>query len=201
MSAVVRRRLFFINALLNFSWDPALPRVRQQQLFQHHLRHVSCHTYRVQDHHLPWVTATRLVVYRIFTGSVASWNIRTVFTFPSFLSVKVNVPNSLISLTVSKNCSLLLSCITPPNTETEWSVNRGFDRESHTQICCMTDNCNLQTLAGKICSSLLSHSCVDRQDVSPSQMSQWWDMKGQYLDSVSTIDTCSVLQYSAPLGL
>lgn len=44
--------------MLIFSWDPALPRVRQQRLFQHHLGHVSCHTYRVQDRHLQWVTAT-----------------------------------------------------------------------------------------------------------------------------------------------
>ncbi|TWW69375.1 hypothetical protein D4764_18G0001810 [Takifugu flavidus] len=59
-------------------------------------------------------------------------------------SLKVSNSNPL---TVSKNCSLPLSCITPPNTATEWSVNRGFTRESHNQICCMSDNCNFQTLA------------------------------------------------------
>nr|XP_046272440.1 protein RoBo-1-like [Scatophagus argus] len=51
------------------------------------------------------------------------------------------------TLTVNKNCSTLLSCLTPLSIETEWSVNRGFEKEGHTQICCVTDNCNRQTLA------------------------------------------------------
>lgn len=86
----------------------------------------------------------------------------TLFVFPSLLSVKVNplASNPLASPTVSKNCSLLPSCITPPNTETEWSVNRGFTRESHTQMCCMSDNCNFQTLASETCSSLLSPTWI-----------------------------------------
>ncbi|TNM97453.1 hypothetical protein fugu_015609 [Takifugu bimaculatus] len=78
-------------------------------------------------------------------------------------SLKVSNSNPL---TVSKNCSLPLSCITPPNTATEWSVNRGFTRESHNQICCMSDNCNFQTLAtpsvllnGKECPA-----CASAQD-------------------------------------
>ncbi|XP_050929881.1 phospholipase A2 inhibitor PIP [Lates calcarifer] len=67
------------------------------------------------------------------------------------------------SVTVNKNCSSLLSCITPINTETEWSVNQGFIRVALTQICCITDNCNFQTLAtpsslmnGKLCPACAS---------------------------------------------
>ncbi|XP_040919482.1 uncharacterized protein LOC121199083 [Toxotes jaculatrix] len=52
-----------------------------------------------------------------------------------------------VSGTINKTCSSLLSCATPLGIETEWSVNRGFARESHTQLCCVTDNCNIQTLA------------------------------------------------------
>ncbi|XP_067426548.1 uncharacterized protein [Thunnus thynnus] len=70
---------------------------------------------------------------------------------------------SNLILTVNKNCSTLLNCITPLTIETEWSVNRGFSRSSHTQICCATDNCNFQTLAvpniltnGKVCPSCAS---------------------------------------------
>ncbi|XP_034534910.1 uncharacterized protein LOC117809460 isoform X2 [Notolabrus celidotus] len=51
------------------------------------------------------------------------------------------------SVTVNKNCSAILSCITPLNTKTEWSVNQGFAKEGHRQLCCITDNCNFQTLA------------------------------------------------------
>ncbi|KAM7386177.1 hypothetical protein PAMA_009018 [Pampus argenteus] len=68
--------------------------------------------------------------------------------------------SSATSLRVNKNCSSLLTCVSPLNTEIEWSVNRGFKRESSTQICCATDNCNFQTLAipnllpnGKTCPS------------------------------------------------
>lgn len=61
-----------------------------------------------------------------------------------------------VSLIVNKNCSSLLSCVTPLNIATEWSMNRGFTKQSHNQMCCMTDNCNFQTLAGKICCSLSS---------------------------------------------
>ncbi|XP_022593979.1 ly-6/neurotoxin-like protein 1 [Seriola dumerili] len=66
--------------------------------------------------------------------------------------------DSSTTVTVNKTCSTLLSCITPVNFATEWSVNRGFRREAHNQLCCVTDNCNLQTLAtpstltnGKVC--------------------------------------------------
>ncbi|XP_030262480.1 lymphocyte antigen 6D-like isoform X2 [Sparus aurata] len=59
----------------------------------------------------------------------------------------VRLSNTIASVTVGKNCSSPLSCITPNNVETEWSVNRGFKKEAHTQICCTTDNCNLGTLA------------------------------------------------------
>ena len=76
---------------------------------------------------------------------------------PFFLSLPfipflllVRLTNTIASVTVGKNCSSLLSCITPNNVETEWSVNQGFKKEAHTQKCCTTDNCNLGTLAGKI---------------------------------------------------
>ncbi|KAM8725150.1 uncharacterized protein AB9X84_004574 isoform 1-T1 [Acanthopagrus schlegelii] len=59
----------------------------------------------------------------------------------------VRLTNTIASVTVGKNCSSLLSCITPNNVETEWSVNQGFKKEAHTQKCCTTDNCNLGTLA------------------------------------------------------
>lgn len=87
-------------------------------------------------------------------------------------STSVKVTPAQVSLTVNKNCSLLLDCSTPLNTETEWSVNRGFSKESHTQICCLTDNCNFQTLAGRICYSLLPDSSYTQDDISQSQMSQ-----------------------------
>ncbi|XP_035037401.2 uncharacterized protein LOC118123866 [Hippoglossus stenolepis] len=65
---------------------------------------------------------------------------------------------SSATVTVNKKCSSPLSCFTPPSIETEWSVNLGYGREAHTQICCVTDNCNFQTLAtpssfmnGKVC--------------------------------------------------
>ncbi|XP_071754964.1 uncharacterized protein LOC139911346 [Centroberyx gerrardi] len=70
---------------------------------------------------------------------------------------------STISSTVVKSCSSLLNCTTPLTVETELSVNRGFSREAHTQLCCATDNCNFQTLAvpstsvnGKHCPSCSS---------------------------------------------
>ncbi|XP_071361126.1 uncharacterized protein [Trachinotus anak] len=67
------------------------------------------------------------------------------------------------SVKVEKGCSTLLSCITPINIQTEWSVNRGFTREARNQICCVTDNCNFQTVAtpssvinGKVCPACAS---------------------------------------------
>ncbi|XP_071377123.1 uncharacterized protein [Centroberyx affinis] len=67
---------------------------------------------------------------------------------------------STFSVSVVKSCSTLLTCTTPLSMEAELSVNRGFSREAHTQICCATDNCNFQTLAvpiitvnGKLCPS------------------------------------------------
>ncbi|XP_035472420.2 uncharacterized protein LOC118289474 [Scophthalmus maximus] len=70
---------------------------------------------------------------------------------------------SSADVTVNKNCSSLLSCITPLSVETEWSVNLGFLREAHAQICCITDDCNDQTLAtpstlvnGKVCPACAS---------------------------------------------
>ncbi|KAM9345974.1 uncharacterized protein ABDE67_012575 [Symphorus nematophorus] len=59
----------------------------------------------------------------------------------------VRLSGSSIRETVHKNCSSLLSCVSPLSIETEWSVNRGFKKEAHTQLCCSTDNCNFQTLA------------------------------------------------------
>ncbi|KAM7372552.1 hypothetical protein PAMP_009710 [Pampus punctatissimus] len=77
--------------------------------------------------------------------------------------VMMMLSSSAPSLTVNKNCSSLLTCVSPLNTEIEWSVNRGFARQSNTQICCATDNCNFQTLAipnflpnGKTCPSCAS---------------------------------------------
>ncbi|KAM3598215.1 uncharacterized protein V6R79_015102 [Siganus canaliculatus] len=70
---------------------------------------------------------------------------------------------SVSTVTVHKNCSTLQSCLTPLLLETEWSVNRGFAREAHNQLCCVTNNCNLATLAtpstttnGKECPSCAS---------------------------------------------
>ncbi|XP_028268721.1 uncharacterized protein LOC114440466 [Parambassis ranga] len=64
------------------------------------------------------------------------------------------------TVTVVKNCSSVQNCTTPLTLETEWSVNRGYRREAFTQLCCVTDNCNMQTLAtpstavnGKLCPS------------------------------------------------
>ncbi|KAM6966629.1 uncharacterized protein LKV04_019069 isoform 2-T2 [Tautogolabrus adspersus] len=51
------------------------------------------------------------------------------------------------SVSVNKSCSSLLSCFPPLNTQIEWSVNLGFSKEAHTQLCCTTDNCNFPTLA------------------------------------------------------
>ncbi|XP_035511082.1 phospholipase A2 inhibitor and Ly6/PLAUR domain-containing protein-like [Morone saxatilis] len=74
-----------------------------------------------------------------------------------------SVTNTIAKLTVNKNCSSLVSCFTPLQLETEWSVNRGFKKEAHNQLCCVTDNCNFQTLAipnpsenGKQCPSCAS---------------------------------------------
>ncbi|XP_070704700.1 uncharacterized protein [Pempheris klunzingeri] len=75
----------------------------------------------------------------------------------------VRLSQSAPSVTVNKSCSSLLSCASPLNIETEWSMNRGFLREAHNQICCITDNCNFPTLAipniltnGKQCPSCAS---------------------------------------------
>lgn len=160
--------MFWTNALFVFSCDPALPRVRQQRLFQHHLSRVSCHTHRVQDHHHMWATPAASWITRITIGQGSIRNRRLmVFVFSPSLSAKIS-STTLFSLTVNKSCSLPLDCSTPLNAETEWSVNRAFSRESHTQICCVGDNCNFQTLACKICSSLLP----SQGDVSQSQTSQ-----------------------------
>ncbi|XP_029368000.1 mediator of RNA polymerase II transcription subunit 28 isoform X2 [Echeneis naucrates] len=70
----------------------------------------------------------------------------------------VTQTNTSISVTVSKNCSTLLTCLTPLTIATEWSVNLGYTRAAHNQLCCVSDNCNFQTLAtpssavnGKVC--------------------------------------------------
>ncbi|CAB1424242.1 unnamed protein product [Pleuronectes platessa] len=70
---------------------------------------------------------------------------------------------SSTTVTVNKQCSSLLSCFTPLGVETEWSVNLGYSREAHAQICCLTDNCNSRTLPtpssfmnGKVCPACAS---------------------------------------------
>ncbi|KAG7221895.1 hypothetical protein INR49_016921, partial [Caranx melampygus] len=70
---------------------------------------------------------------------------------------------SSANVIVNKTCSTLQTCITPVNMATEWSINRGFIRSAHNQICCVSDNCNFQTLAtpsttenGKVCPACAS---------------------------------------------
>lgn len=111
--------------------------------------------------------------FRILIGLWSFRNRRlTVFMFSSFLPANISSPTLLFMMTVTKNCSLPLDCSTPLNIETERSVNRGFSRESHTQLCCATDNCNFQTLASKSCFSLLPNSGSIQAHISQSPMSQ-----------------------------
>ncbi|XP_053300310.1 ly-6/neurotoxin-like protein 1 isoform X2 [Pleuronectes platessa] len=72
---------------------------------------------------------------------------------------------SSATVTVNKQCSSLLSCFTPLGVETEWSVNLGYSREAHAQICCLTDNCNSRTLPTT--SNMLLLGCVTRYLCSP----------------------------------
>lgn len=65
----------------------------------------------------------------------------------------VALSGSLPVLAVRKNCSSLTTCVTPIDTSTEWSVNRGFAKTAFNQLCCMSDSCNFPTLAGKKSSS------------------------------------------------
>ncbi|XP_074553678.1 uncharacterized protein LOC141810197 [Halichoeres trimaculatus] len=51
------------------------------------------------------------------------------------------------TVTVNKNCSTLPSCPSLLGSETEWSVNQGFAREARRQLCCITNDCNMRTLA------------------------------------------------------
>lgn len=77
----------------------------------------------------------------------------------------VAVTDSVSTVRVNKNCSSVLACVTPLNTPTEWSVNRGFAKTAFNQLCCMSDSCNLPTLAapnllanGKECLSCASEA-------------------------------------------
>ncbi|KAM9843062.1 uncharacterized protein ACBR49_012284 isoform 2-T2 [Aulostomus maculatus] len=74
------------------------------------------------------------------------------------VSVKGSTPDA--NIMVEKNCSSLLNCFTPLDAVTEWSVNKGYFKESHVQMCCATENCNLRSmpvpnpsLNGKQCTS------------------------------------------------
>ncbi|KAG7505102.1 hypothetical protein JOB18_023838 [Solea senegalensis] len=80
------------------------------------------------------------------------------------ITVTSVINNGLLGrLEIHKNCSSLTSCTTPLSTEVELSVNLGYSQNSYTQICCNTDNCNMQTLAipsfipnGKVCPACAS---------------------------------------------
>ncbi|TKS92323.1 hypothetical protein D9C73_025475 [Collichthys lucidus] len=69
----------------------------------------------------------------------------------------------ITTVTVYKNCSSLQSCLTALALKTEWSVNLGFVREVHTQMCCISDNCNIRTLATTSGSTeVLQLGCISR---------------------------------------
>lgn len=94
----------------------------------------------------------------------------TLVTCPILSTVCITVTavalsDSAPTVSVNKNCSSLLTCITPLNTPTQWSVNRGFAKTAFHQLCCMSDSCNLPTLAapnllpnGKQCLSCASEA-------------------------------------------
>lgn len=63
--------------------------------------------------------------------------------------VTVATTNLVSTVSVNKNCSSLLTCVTPLDTPTEWSVNQGFSKTAFNQLCCMSDSCNFPTVAGK----------------------------------------------------
>ncbi|KAF0032174.1 hypothetical protein F2P81_014464 [Scophthalmus maximus] len=109
------------------------------------------------------------------------------------LTFKLTGTGSSADVTVNKNCSSLLSCITPLSVETEWSVNLGFLREAHAQICCITDDCNDQTLAKFQIADSVSRFVIFLEAYNCVLMKKCGDKKGLEGGNVNKTDSCKTV--------
>lgn len=132
-----------------------MPCVWKRRMFKLNLSHMSYLEHGLHNCHHRWVSAslpikTASLKEHFYPHVKAHINsILSTHFFNCLICFAVRLSSSSPTVSVNKNCSSLLTCVTPLNTQTEWSVNQGFQKVGFSQLCCASDDCNFPTLGSK----------------------------------------------------